>query len=318
MARRTSGRVSKVRYTDRDTAGPAETRKATEAQPPERLPRRVAPPAHAPPGTRSDPVPQAPGGTAPGQEVEPAGRPPEGGPEVREQDSDPVRLAQELEGKAGMFVPPEKISPLPDNIEITDELLAKLRLPNEYDWISGPNPYHILGEEAAKERAAQRRRPGPKTPEGKAAVRQNAFKHGLLSREIFVSGEDPADFLEMTRDLRASLAPEGAVEDLLVERIIGATWRLRRAYAAESDLFKDRLTWHSWRGAPASYDAQSKVRPEVLISPDFEKILRYETTVERSLFRSLHELQRLQAKRRGERVDAPVAGEVDVNLKLGR
>lgn len=31
---------------------------------------------------------------------------------------------------------------------------------------------------------------GPKTPEGKAAVRHNATKHGLLSRETLLPGED--------------------------------------------------------------------------------------------------------------------------------
>ncbi len=33
---------------------------------------------------------------------------------------------------------------------------------------------------------------GPKTPEGKAAVRHNATQHGLLSQEILFLGEDEA------------------------------------------------------------------------------------------------------------------------------
>jgi hypothetical protein len=31
---------------------------------------------------------------------------------------------------------------------------------------------------------------GPKTPDGKAAVRLNALRHGLLSQEILLPGED--------------------------------------------------------------------------------------------------------------------------------
>jgi hypothetical protein len=31
---------------------------------------------------------------------------------------------------------------------------------------------------------------GPKTPEGKAAVRLNAVKHGLLSEQVLLPGED--------------------------------------------------------------------------------------------------------------------------------
>jgi hypothetical protein len=47
----------------------------------------------------------------------------------------------------------------------------------------------------------------------------------------------------------------------------------------------------------------------------FSKLSRYETSLERGLFRALHELQRLQAVRMGQRVPAPVA--VDVDLQAG-
>jgi len=40
---------------------------------------------------------------------------------------------------------------------------------------------------------------------------------------------------------------------------------------------------------------------------------RYETSIERGLYRALHELQRLQAARRGEAVAAPVAVDVCVD-----
>ena len=38
---------------------------------------------------------------------------------------------------------------------------------------------------------------GPKTPEGKAAVRHNATKHGLLSQEVILPGEDEAALQEL-------------------------------------------------------------------------------------------------------------------------
>jgi len=52
-----------------------------------------------------------------------------------------------------------------------------------------------------------------------------------------------------------------------------------------------------------------------LLLPDtltLEKLSRYETTLERSLFKALHELERRQAARDGQTVPLPVA--VDVNL----
>lgn len=48
--------------------------------------------------------------------------------------------------------------------------------------------------------------------------------------------------------------------------------------------------------------------------PDaFDKLSRYETRIERSLYRALHELQRLQALRRGEPVSSPAVVDVDVS-----
>ena len=44
----------------------------------------------------------------------------------------------------------------------------------------------------------------------------------------------------------------------------------------------------------------------------FSRLARYETSLERSLYKALHELQRLQAPRAGRAVLPPVA--VDVNV----
>jgi hypothetical protein len=46
----------------------------------------------------------------------------------------------------------------------------------------------------------------------------------------------------------------------------------------------------------------------------FSKLSRYETAIERSLYKALHELQRLQAARRAEgNVQTPIAVDVDVS-----
>ena len=42
----------------------------------------------------------------------------------------------------------------------------------------------------------------------------------------------------------------------------------------------------------------------------FSKLSRYEAGIERSLYRAIHELQRLQAKRKGDEVSAPVVVDV--------
>jgi len=48
---------------------------------------------------------------------------------------------------------------------------------------------------------------GPKTPEGKAASRMNATKHGLTAESVVLLNEDREEFAEFRRDLMASLQP---------------------------------------------------------------------------------------------------------------
>ncbi len=42
----------------------------------------------------------------------------------------------------------------------------------------------------------------------------------------------------------------------------------------------------------------------------FSKLSRYEAAIERSLYRAIHELQRLQSARKGESISAPVVIDV--------
>jgi len=58
-----------------------------------------------------------------------------------------------------------------------------------------------------------------------------------------------------------------------------------------------------------------KVRGLMLLEPDvLDKVARYEDGLERSLFRNLHELQRLQAARSGVVVAPPAAVDVDLTV----
>ena len=86
---------------------------------------------------------------------------------------------------------------------------------------------------------------GVKTPEGKAIVKYNALKHGLLAKEVVVTvgegAENPEEFNTLLEDLKAQLAPEGTLEEMLVEKIAVAYWRLRRAYRYEVGLIRSEL-----------------------------------------------------------------------------
>jgi hypothetical protein len=78
---------------------------------------------------------------------------------------------------------------------------------------------------------------GPKTPEGKAAVRLNARTHGLRSQEVLLPGEDEEGLKELEENLRAELQPVGELENLLVDDIVAAYWRLRRLRRVEVGIF---------------------------------------------------------------------------------
>ncbi len=86
---------------------------------------------------------------------------------------------------------------------------------------------------------------GPRTPAGKAKVGANALKHGLLAREAVIlrgdGKEDPTEFAALLEDLVAAVAPEGPLEEMLVERIAVCYWRLRRACRCEVGLLRAQL-----------------------------------------------------------------------------
>ncbi len=62
-----------------------------------------------------------------------------------------------------------------------------------------------------------------KTPERKTSVRRNARKHGLLSREVLLPGEDEAALKELDESLRDKLQPDGELENMFVDKLIFAT-----------------------------------------------------------------------------------------------
>jgi len=78
---------------------------------------------------------------------------------------------------------------------------------------------------------------GPKTQEGKSAVRLNALRHVLRSEEILLRGEDEEALRELGERLRNELQPAGELENLLLDRIIAAYWRLLRLGRVETGIF---------------------------------------------------------------------------------
>jgi hypothetical protein len=153
---------------------------------------------------------------------------------------------------------------------------------------------------------------GPRTPQGKAAIRFNALKHGLTAQHITLFDECAEDFEAFHAELVAALRPKGALEQALAERAVLCAWRLRRVYRFETGLFrKARGTWSNGTAETTSDVAVVFLR---LASneDDLAKLSRYETTLERSLQRALRALERRQLLR-GEGAFAPVGDLNDVS-----
>ncbi len=66
-----------------------------------------------------------------------------------------------------------------------------------------------------------------------AAVRLNAVRHGILSRETVLPHESRQDFEFLLNELQNEYAPNGQTEKALVEELASILWRKRRVLAAE-------------------------------------------------------------------------------------
>ena len=78
----------------------------------------------------------------------------------------------------------------------------------------------------ANRRNAQRST-GPKTDEGKARVRRNAFKHGMTARTIMpvLPQEDPKDLEDRTQQAITAMKPRNPLELDLVRRAVRLSGR---------------------------------------------------------------------------------------------
>src|SRR3974377_2031020 len=79
---------------------------------------------------------------------------------------------------------------------------------------------------------------GPVTEEGKRRSRQNAVRHGLTAETVIDALEDADDYAAFELAIATDFDAQSAVERELVLRLASLLWRLRRATAIETGLFK--------------------------------------------------------------------------------
>lgn len=84
---------------------------------------------------------------------------------------------------------------------------------------------------------------GPRSNSGKARSAMNATRHGLTAEAAVLAlvGETAADWATHRAGIVAALAPVGALEAELAERVASLTWRLRRVVRAETAMVSSQL-----------------------------------------------------------------------------
>ncbi len=145
---------------------------------------------------------------------------------------------------------------------------------------------------------------GPRTPEGKAKSSVNARTHGLTSAQALAPSESADEFDAHASAFRDELAPTSHVEKCLVEQIIVAAWRLRRARIVErfileqqaTDVQADLKKYKVHYTDPADYLALA-YRKECDGSNALDNLSRQETRIQRTFFRCLHELDHRRASK---------------------
>jgi hypothetical protein len=158
----------------------------------------------------------------------------------------------------------------------------------------------------AANRRNAKRSTGPRTTEGKQAVRLNAVKHGMTAKVIVLGQESDADYQEIRAALIHDYAPATSQELMLVDQIAAGYWRTIRARRFETEIFDGQI-----RALKHKHGKSTDVRPDtddqgcavfLQVEPaeTLKNYFRYDGTISRDYYRAIAALEKMQAARRRE------------------
>jgi len=141
---------------------------------------------------------------------------------------------------------------------------------------------------------------GPRTPEGRAACRLNALKHGLAAADVILpSAEDQTAFAQLRAAFEQEYRPSTPAEQQTLYDLVAARWRLERAQTLESRFFNDRIDQYD-----SPQDAAALIFHDDSQSSDtLATISRYETRFDRAFYKSLNVLRGMRDLRK-----CPISG----------
>lgn len=118
---------------------------------------------------------------------------------------------------------------------------------------------------------AKKRGGGPTSVEGKKNSSRNSTKHGCRAKTRILADERQEDYDEIAYGWKQEYEPEGYMEERLVEVLTENDWMLRRV--------------------------MRRLEETAFGTHDFDLMLRYKVTAERSFYRSLNAVQQLRKDR---------------------
>jgi len=141
----------------------------------------------------------------------------------------------------------------------------------------------ISSRKLAANRRNAHRSPGPTTAQGKAKSSRNSYKLGIFAKQIFPSGpeglKEYGGYKNIVERIYGHYRPEGVMEELLVDKVVTESVRFARLLLYErQELSRDNPFWGQ--------------------APD--RVLRYQSAINRQLTRAIEQLEELQAARNAD------------------
>ncbi len=178
-----------------------------------------------------------------------------------------------------------------------------------------------ISEKQLKANQENGKKGGVKTNEGKAVSKYNALKHGILQEAV--SGYEAEFSSDVMDRLNSQFQPVGVLEKMLVDRIGFYYVRLFRVAKSENEYMqsilnprkvtvKDIIPQIEFTETIVESEGYTPILKDVSVEKLTSTYLRYEIALENRMYKAIHELQRLQANRNGEKIPPPLAVDIDM------
>jgi hypothetical protein len=165
---------------------------------------------------------------------------------------------------------------------------------------------------------------GPRTPEGKSRTSLNSVVHGVGARHAVLILEQWPEFRQLCAELTEEWQPQTSTERFQVEQMAVIQWKLGRLDAAESSAILQSTEFHlAFKNLEEFKTEKGFIRlPEMICKRETEalrNINRYGQMIcrlERSYYRALETLQRLQNQRERKERRRPSTNQPEVEVAM--